>query len=148
VKFPIVDARRAGQPSIVQHRSIIATLLSLASCTERNTNSVADATVVISPAFEPGLAGKALIRGRRSAALPTNSPGNETLAEALFNCGQKRFELLGGETHWEAVAFPEGPEYRKVLTCVADHVSFGFVASHTSDPVITSTSHFRPILGI
>lgn len=133
---------------MMQHRAILAALFSLASCTSQNTNSASDASVVISPAFEPKLAGNALIRGRRNAALPPNPPSSETLAEALFECGQKRFVLLGGDAHWEAVAFPENPGYRKVLTCVADYVSFDFVASHTDDPVITSTSAFKPIFGI
>lgn len=137
-----------GQPSNMQHRAILGALLSLASCTVQNTNSASEASVVISPAFEPRLAGNALIRGRRSAALPPNPPSSDTLAEALFSCGQKRFVLLGGDAHWEAVAFPERPGYRRVLTCIADYVSFDFVASRTADPVITSTSAFEPVLGI
>lgn len=145
---PIADVRRTGQPLVMRNGPIAATLLLLASCTERDASPVADASVVISPVFEPGLAGEALIRGRRSAALPPTPPSNETLAKALFSCGQKRFVLLSGEADWEAVAFPKGLKDRKLLNCVASHVAFDFMASHTSDRVITSTSAFKPIIGI
>jgi hypothetical protein len=123
-------------------------LLALAACAERAATPVTGRSVVINIAFEPRLAGNALIRGRRTA-LPPNLPSNVTVAEALLGCGQTRFLLLGGGSeHWEAVAFPSGPEHRRVLNCVADHVSFDLVASYTSDPVITSSSRFEPILGI
>lgn len=75
-------------------------------------------------------------------------PDAAGLAQALRACGQDKYEIISGDSHWEAAAFRSGDRDLSLIRCVAKLMPTDFSANYTSDHAVTITSQFEPVQGI
>jgi len=121
--------------------------LAITACKPQNIPSDERGYILISHVQEPRLAGKAIIRGRKTDSL--DLPGSDSLSKVLYLCGKRDFDVFGyGAELPEGVAFRRIRDYRKTISCVADQTPFDIVAFQTDDESLTTSSGLKPILGI